>query len=105
MHEQCATHKRALEAVIILPATTNFKDVGELLSSMHASEKATNRQYMFVHDSGMYTYCTLITTSECSYIAYIYSYMCCALSNVFYFLNVSFHPKSNHNILNIQLPG
>ena len=23
--------------------------------------------------------------------------MCCALSNVFYFLNVSFHPKSNDN--------
>ena len=40
MHEQCATHKRAVEAVIILPATTNFKDVGELLSSAHASEKA-----------------------------------------------------------------
>ena len=42
MHEQCATHKRAVEAVITLPATT--KDVGELLSSVHASEKATNRQ-------------------------------------------------------------
>ena len=40
----CATHKRAVEAVIILPATTNFKDVGELMSSVHASEKVTNRQ-------------------------------------------------------------
>ena len=44
MHEQCASHKRALEAVIILPATKNFKDVSELLSSVRASEKATNRQ-------------------------------------------------------------
>ena len=41
MHEQCGTHKTAVEAVITLPATT--KDVGELLSSVHASEKATNR--------------------------------------------------------------
>ena len=57
MHEQCVTHKRAVEAVIILPATTNFKDVGELLSSVHASEKATNRHAVFVHDSGMHTYC------------------------------------------------
>ena len=103
MHEQCATHKRALEAVIILPATTNFKDVGELLSSVHASEKATNRQCLYMIVACIYL--LLITTSECSYIAYIYSYMCCALSNVFYFLNVSFHPKSNHSILNIQLPG
>ena len=47
MHKQCATHKRALEAVI-LPATTNFKDVGELLSSVHASEKATNRQCLYM---------------------------------------------------------
>ena len=56
MHEQCTTHKRAVEAVIILPATTNFKDVGELLSSVHASEK-NYKQAVFVHDSGMYTYC------------------------------------------------
>jgi len=42
MHEQCGSHKRAVEAIITLPATT--KDVGELLSSTHASEKATNRQ-------------------------------------------------------------
>ena len=42
VREQCTTHKRAVEAVITLPATT--KDVGELLSTVHASEKATNRQ-------------------------------------------------------------
>ena len=48
MLEQCATHKRAVEAVIILPATTNFKDVSELLSSVHASEKATNRQCLYM---------------------------------------------------------
>ena len=41
MHEQCATHNRAVEVVLTLPATT--KDIGELLSSAHASEKATNR--------------------------------------------------------------
>ena len=40
--------KRAVEAVIMLPATTNFKDVGELLSSVHASEKATNRQCLYM---------------------------------------------------------
>ena len=48
MHEQYATHKRAVEAVIILPATTNFKDVGELLSSVHVSEKTTNRQCLYM---------------------------------------------------------
>ena len=48
MHEQCATHKRAVEAVIILPVTTNFKDVSELLSSVHASEKATNSQCLYM---------------------------------------------------------
>ena len=44
---QCATHKTAVEAINILPATTNFKDVGELLSSVHASEKAMNRQCLY----------------------------------------------------------
>jgi len=41
-HEKSATHKRAVESVITIPQTT--RDVGELLSSVHAAEKCTNQQ-------------------------------------------------------------
>ena len=40
-HETSLCHKEAVEMVLTLPATT--KDVGELLSSAHAHEKAVNR--------------------------------------------------------------
>ena len=35
-------HKEAVEKIVTLPATT--RDVGELLSRMHAQEKIENRQ-------------------------------------------------------------
>ena len=35
-------HKEAVEKIVTLPATT--RDVGELLSGMHAQEKIENRQ-------------------------------------------------------------
>ena len=35
-------HKEAVEKIVTLPATT--RDVGELLSDMHAQEKIENRQ-------------------------------------------------------------
>ena len=41
-HEKSATHKLAVEAVLTLSQT--HKDIGEMLSSSHASEKAVNRQ-------------------------------------------------------------
>ena len=36
-------HKEAVEKIVTLPATTT-RDVGELLSRMHAQEKIENRQ-------------------------------------------------------------
>ena len=41
-HEKSATHKLAVEVVITLSQT--HKDIGEILSTSHASEKAVNRQ-------------------------------------------------------------
>ena len=41
-HEKSTTHKRAVEVVVTLSQT--HRDVGELLSTSHASEKAMNRQ-------------------------------------------------------------
>ena len=41
-HEQSVCHKEAMEKIVTLPATT--RDVGELLSGMHAKEKIENRQ-------------------------------------------------------------
>ena len=41
-HEASGCHKAAVEAVVTIPATT--RDVGELLSSAHAKEKAANRK-------------------------------------------------------------
>ena len=38
-------HKEAVEKIVTLPATT--RDVGELLSRMHAQEKIENRQCFF----------------------------------------------------------
>ena len=40
-HEQTTTHKIAVDLVVTLPRTT--RDVGEMLSSAHAAEKAVNR--------------------------------------------------------------
>ena len=39
-HEKSSTHKIAVEMVITLPKTT--RDVGELISSVHAAEKHKN---------------------------------------------------------------
>lgn len=41
-HEQCNSHKEALERSVTLPKET--KDVGELLSQAHAAEKKQNRE-------------------------------------------------------------
>ena len=41
-HEKSATHKLAVEVVLTLSQT--HKDIGEMLSTSHASEKAVNRQ-------------------------------------------------------------
>ena len=43
-HEKSATHKRAVEVVVTLSQT--HRDIGEMLSTSHASEKAVNRQCM-----------------------------------------------------------
>ena len=41
-YEKSATHKRAVEVVVILSQT--HRDIGEMLNTSHASEKAVNRQ-------------------------------------------------------------
>ena len=41
-HEKFATHKHAVEVVVTLSQT--HRDIGEMLSTNHASEKAVNRQ-------------------------------------------------------------
>ena len=41
-HEKSATHKRAVEVVVTLSQI--HRDIGEMLSTSHASEKAVNRQ-------------------------------------------------------------
>ena len=41
-HEKSATHKRAMEVVVTLSQT--HRDIGEILSTNHAFEKAVNRQ-------------------------------------------------------------
>ena len=41
-HEKFATLKRAVEVVVTLSQT--HRDIGEMLSTSHASEKAVNRQ-------------------------------------------------------------
>ena len=40
-HEKTLCHKEAVEKLLTLPSTT--RDIGELLSSAHAQEKAANR--------------------------------------------------------------
>ena len=45
-HEKSATHKRAMEVVVTLSQT--HRDIGEILSTNHAFEKAVNRQCL--HD-------------------------------------------------------
>ena len=40
-HEKTMTHKIAVDLIEVLPCTT--RDVGEMLSSVHAAEKAVNR--------------------------------------------------------------
>ena len=41
-HEASASHKEALQVVMVIPATCS--DVGEMLSREHAHEKSENRQ-------------------------------------------------------------
>ena len=41
-HEASASHKEALQVVMVIPATCS--DVGEILSREHAQEKSKNRQ-------------------------------------------------------------
>ena len=41
-HEASASHKEALQVVMVIPATCS--DVGEMLSREHAQEKSKNRQ-------------------------------------------------------------
>ena len=41
-HKKSATHKRAMEVVVTLLQT--HRDIGEMLSTSHASEKVVNRQ-------------------------------------------------------------
>ena len=41
-HEKSAMHKLAVEVAVTLPQT--HKDVGEMLSTSHAAEKALNHQ-------------------------------------------------------------
>ncbi len=41
-HEASASHKQALQVVVVIPST--FPDVGEMLSREHAQEKSENRQ-------------------------------------------------------------
>ena len=41
-HEASASHKEALQLVMVIPATCS--DVGEMLSREHAQEKSKNRQ-------------------------------------------------------------
>ena len=43
-HKKSATHKCAVEVVVTLPQT--HRDIGEMLSTSHASEKVVNRQYL-----------------------------------------------------------
>ena len=43
-HEKSDTRKIAIEMVVTVPETTG--DVGELLSSAHAAEKAANRSVL-----------------------------------------------------------
>ena len=43
-HQKSATHKRAVEVMFTLPATTG--NVGEMLSQAHARERLTNRDYL-----------------------------------------------------------
>ena len=45
-HEKSATYKLAVEVVlpVVLTLSQTHKDIGEMLSTSHASEKAVNRQ-------------------------------------------------------------
>ena len=43
-HQKSATHKRAVEVIFTLPATTG--NVGEMLSRAHAWERLENRDYL-----------------------------------------------------------
>ena len=43
-HQKSATHKRAVEVMFTLPATTG--NVGEMLSQGHARERLANRNYL-----------------------------------------------------------
>ena len=43
-HQKSATHKRAVEVMFTLPATTG--NVGEMLSRAHAQERLANRDYL-----------------------------------------------------------
>ena len=45
-HEASGCHKAAVEAVVTIPVTT--KDAGEMLSSTHAKERATNHKNLCV---------------------------------------------------------
>ena len=43
-HEKTSCHKEAVQAVAVVPAS--HQDCAELLSSIHAKEKADNRQLL-----------------------------------------------------------
>ena len=43
-HQKSATHKRAVQVMFTLPATTG--NVGEILSRAHAQERLANRDYL-----------------------------------------------------------
>ena len=43
-HQKSATHKRAVEVIFTLPATTG--NVVEMLSRAHARERLENREYL-----------------------------------------------------------
>ena len=45
-HEECASHKEAVEVIVVLPATTT--DIGEHLSHEHASQKLKNQQALYL---------------------------------------------------------
>ena len=44
-HKECASHKEAVEVMVVLPATTT--DIGEHLSHEHASQKLKNQQALY----------------------------------------------------------
>ena len=90
-HEAYASHKEALQVVMVIPATCS--DVGEMLSREHAQEKSKNHQCLirilsnihFLSRQGLALRGDGDVTFDLFYIIVLYKIMCMGYASLQYF--------------------